>query len=119
MQGAEILVRARRREREGEFVVGIERLRLEQLGCVDATVCGMSSSLIQVTVVPAFTVSCVRIEGEVVDLHLRRRLASAGAGRQRKRHGQRKQRSGERAALGLSRFVMIVCFRFSPAAACR
>jgi hypothetical protein len=55
MQRAEILIGAGRREREREFVPRIERLRLEDL-LLEAMVCGTSSSLVQVTVAPAFTV---------------------------------------------------------------
>jgi hypothetical protein len=58
VQGAKVLVDAWCREREREPVAGIKRAFDLKSLLLEATVCGVSSSLSHLTVVPIFTVNC-------------------------------------------------------------
>ena len=77
MQGAEIRVGAGCREGERIAVIGVECRRLERF-VIEATVCGISSSFFQVTLVPALMVS---VCGENVKLSIFTSASAARAGR--------------------------------------
>ena len=70
MQRAEIVVAARRGKGEEEKLLSVSStFDLNCLATAAILCCGMWSLLVQVTVVPAFTVSFCGFEGEIVDRH--------------------------------------------------